>query len=53
MVSFEVGKEIEKDIFSSCHVSGTKEKFPMSPYEESNLRPSDSVLRRSTTDALR
>ena len=28
MVSFELGKEIEKDVFfSSCHERGTKKKF--------------------------
>ena len=27
MASFELGKEIEKDIFASCHERGTKEKF--------------------------
>ena len=26
MVSFELGKEIEKDFFSSCHERGTKKK---------------------------
>ena len=35
MVSFELGKEIEKDVFLSCHERGT-EKI-LSPYEESNL----------------
>ena len=27
MVSFELGKEIEKDVFSSCHERGTKKKI--------------------------
>ena len=27
MVSFELGKEIEKFFFSSCHERGTKKKF--------------------------
>ena len=27
MVSFELGKEIEKDVFSACHERGTKKKF--------------------------
>ena len=27
MVSFELGKEIEKDVFLSCHERGTKKKF--------------------------
>ena len=26
MVSFELGKDIEKDVFSSCHERGTKKK---------------------------
>ena len=27
MVSVELGKEIEKDVFASCHGRGTKKKF--------------------------
>ena len=27
MVSFELGKEIKKDVFSSCHERRTKKKF--------------------------
>ena len=27
MVSFELGKEIERDVMSSCHERGTKKKF--------------------------
>ena len=27
MVSFELGKEIERDVFSSCHEHGTKKKI--------------------------
>ena len=27
MASFELGNEIEKDAFSSCHERGTKKKF--------------------------
>ena len=27
MVSFELGKEIEKDVFSSCHEHGTEKQF--------------------------
>ena len=27
MVSFELGREIEKDVFSSCHERGTMKKF--------------------------
>ena len=43
MVSFELGKEINKDGFLSCLKCGTKKKI-LSPHEESNPRPSDSVL---------
>ena len=50
MVSFELGKEIEKDAFSSCNERGTK---ILSPHEESNLRPLDSVPRCSTTEPQR
>ena len=52
MVSFELGKEIKKDVFSSCHKRGTKEKI-LSPPEESSLGPSDSALRCSTTEPQR
>ena len=38
MESFELGKELAKDVFR------------LSPHEESNLRPSDSTLRCSTTE---
>ena len=27
MISFDLSKEIEKDVFSSCHRCGTKKKF--------------------------
>ena len=43
MVSFELGKEIEKKVFSSCHERGTKEKI-LSLFEESHVRPADSAL---------
>ena len=43
---------IGKDVFSSCHERGTKNKI-LTPCEESNLRPSDSALRRSTTELQR
>ena len=33
---------IDKDVLSSCHERGTKEKKFRVPNEESNLRPSDS-----------
>ena len=31
MVSFELGKEIKKDFFSSCQERGTKKKISESP----------------------
>ena len=37
MISFDLSKEIEKDVFSSCHRCGTKKK--LSPHEDMNLRP--------------
>ena len=47
MVSFELGKEIEEDVFfSSCHERGTKKEI-LSPHAESTLRSSDSALRCS------
>ena len=52
MISFELGKEINKDVFSSYHERGTKQKI-LSPPEESSLRPSDSALRCSTTEPQR
>ena len=45
MVSF-------KRYFSSCHERGTKKKF-LSLNEKSNLRPSDSAFRCSTTEPQR
>ena len=50
MVSFELCKEIEKDVFFLSQ-AWDKEKI-LSPYKESNFRPSDSVLRCSTTKPL-
>ena len=47
MVSFELGKEIKKYDFSSCHEHGTK-KIILNPHEKANLRPSGSALRCST-----
>ena len=46
MVSLELGKETKKDAFRL--VTSNKEKI-LSPHEESNLKPSDSALRCSTT----
>ena len=43
-VSFELGKEIEKDVF--CLISS----MGQSPHEESNHRCSNSVLPCSTTE---
>ena len=45
VVSVELCKEIEKDIFLSCRA--------WESHEESNLRPLDSVLWRSTTEPQR
>ena len=39
-------------IFLSCYERGTKKKFRV-PHEESNVRPSDSVVRCSTTKPQR
>ena len=41
-----------KMFFSFYHERGTKKKI-LSPYEEPNLRPSDSALRCSTTEPQR
>ena len=49
MVSFELVKEIEKDVLSTRHERGTRE----SPHEESNLRPSDFGPQCSTTEPQR
>ena len=43
---------IKKDVFCHFMSRGDKEKVP-SPHEESNLRPSDSALQRSTTEPQR
>ena len=50
MVSFVLGKEIEKDVFRL--VTWDKQKI-LSPHEESNLRLSDSVLGFPTTEPQR
>ena len=44
MVSFELGKEIKKDVFRLVTSKGKKNEKILSPHEESNLRPSDSAL---------
>ena len=43
MISFKLGKEIEKDVFHLFTSVGQKKKI-LSPHEESNLRPLDSAL---------
>ena len=43
MISFELGKEIEKDIFFVLSRTRDIGKI-LSPHEESYLRPSDSAL---------
>ena len=48
MESFELGKEIEKDIFVLLR-AWDKEKI-LSALWEMNLRPSDSALRCSTSE---
>ena len=50
MVSFELGKETEKDVFRLVTSVGQR-KF-LSPHEESNLISSDFALRCSTTENL-
>ena len=47
-VSFELGKEIEKDLFILSQAEDKENT--LSPHEESNLRPLDSVHRCSTTE---
>ena len=39
MVSFELSKEIEKDVFSSCHERRTNKKFLVLMTEKANLKP--------------
>ena len=50
MVSFELGKEIK--MFFVLSRAWDKEEI-LSPHEESNLRPSDSAFRCSTTEPQR
>ena len=52
MVSFELGKEMVKDVYFVLSRAWDKEKI-LSPHEESNLRSSDSALRCSTTEPQR
>ena len=51
MVNFELGKDIEKDVFYLVTSAGQKKN--LSPHEESNLKPSDSAHRCSTTEPQR
>ena len=51
MVNFGLGKEIEKDVFRL--ETSVEQRIILSPYEESNLRPSGSALRCSTTEPER
>ena len=51
MVSFELSKEIKKDVFVLSR-AWDKEKI-LSPCEEWNLRPLDSTLRCSITEPQR
>ena len=50
MVSFVLSKKIEKDVF---YVTSMGQKKNLSLHEESNLRPSDSVLLCSNTEPQR
>ena len=55
MISFELSKEIEKEVFSSCHGGrgGGGRETKLSPHAKSNLRSLDSALQWSTTEPLR
>ena len=46
MASFELGKEMEKDVFRL--VTSVGQRKILSPQKELNSRPSDSALRCST-----
>ena len=51
MVSFELGKEIKKDVF--CHVTSLGQRKILNLQEESKLRTLDSALWCSTTEPQR
>ena len=51
MLSFELSKEIEKDVFHLVTSMGQRKKI-LSPHKELNLRPSDSMLQCSTTEPI-
>ena len=50
-MSFKLSKEIEKDVFSL--ITSVGQRKILSSHEETNLRPSDSILRCSTTEPQR
>ena len=50
MVNLELGEEIEKHLFWSCHKRGKKKISSL--HEEPNLRRSDPALRCSTRDTM-
>ena len=52
MVSFELSKDIEKDVFHLDMSVGQRKNY-VGSREESNLRPSDSTLRYSETEPQR
>ena len=43
MVSFELSKEIEKDVFSSCHERRTNKRFGVPMTEKANLKLLTSI----------
>ena len=53
MVSFELGKEIEKYVFQFVLSPAWDKEQILSPHEESNLRPLNSALRCSITEPQR
>ena len=58
MISFELSKEIEKEVFSSCHGGRgggleKKQRKILSPHAKSNLRSLDSALQWSNTEPQR
>ena len=53
MVSFGLGKEIEKDFFLSCHEHRPRKRLRVNSHKQSNLRPLDSVFWCSTTESQR
>ena len=43
MISFKLGKEIKKDVFSSCHKRGTKKMCPALTARISNIANPSSI----------